>query len=589
MSSEEPSASPEISTNLASLPFTRGDLHILAVDDDPVQLKVVTQSLEKLGYKVTTANNGKEALDVLNTGVAVDLILSDVMMPIMNGSEFLTAARSDPRFVETPIVMMSSNDQYEIVFDCLSKGADDYMIKPLSTQVLKNIYANVWIKRRQNAAAAKIQHQIVESSVITKRIEEMKMSFQQSVNTPLKDVATALEKMVKDGAIGTTAAPEVLSLVEKLKGLNEGEISSAPKTQIPAKMQDFFAAQFGVGAKSSKVVTPVAVNVVRKRAAPAPVVPHLAPLNLGEKLLSLDFNVWNVNENMLCNLANDLLGEMNLAKEVSTKPGDIEYFLRKAMQAHKPNPFHNFRRACDCLQFVVAIMKKIKVEFTPAEVCGAVLAALLHDVDHPGTNNLFQIRTSSQIAITYNDRSVLENNSAAVGSKLLQDCFTFSGDSRVLVDSRAVFLNCILKTDYSKLQKFLGKVLAHEMDWNNKQDRFNALALLVLMGDLSFALRQWDVAGYWYGMMRDEQLQQGDMERRLGMPVAALMDRRQQRPQALLIKTHFDVMVLQVFQAGVKIFPELEGDIMTALQRNLQIVEELETVESQPVPPPSAK
>jgi CheY-like chemotaxis protein len=163
----------EIPILSGALPFTRDDIQILAVDDDPVQLRVLTRSLQSLGYKVTTATNGKEALDLLVGGLTVDLILSDVMMPVMNGAQFLAAARANPKFAETPIVMMSSNDQYEIVFDCLSKGADDYMLKPLSPQVLKNMYANVWLKRRQNQAAAKAQQEGLDAAVLAGRIEAM--------------------------------------------------------------------------------------------------------------------------------------------------------------------------------------------------------------------------------------------------------------------------------------------------------------------------------------------------------------------------------------------------------------------------------
>jgi hypothetical protein len=193
--------------------------------------------------------------------------------------------------------------------------------------------------------------------------------------------------------------------------------------------------------------------------------------------------------------------------------------------------------------------------------------------------------------LTHNDRSVLENHSASVASKLISDCFTLSLDNQITISARQLMLSCILKTDYSKLHKFLAKINARELDWNEQASKTLALGLLVIMGDLSFALRPWTVGEYWYGLMRDEQLQQGDMERRLGMPVAALMDRKQSRPQATLIKTHFKVIVSPVFQTAVKIFPELEQVLMPILDRNLQIVEAMEAVEGavSPTagPPPS--
>jgi hypothetical protein len=59
------------------------------------------------------------------------------------------------------------------------------------------------------------------------------------------------------------------------------------------------------------------------------------------------------------------------------------------------------------------------------------------------------------------------------------------------------------------------------------------------MVDFSFARRPWNAAECWYGFMRDEPLQQGDMERRLGIVVTALRDRKSLRPQTVVVQSHF--------------------------------------------------
>ncbi|EAY12558.1 Response regulator receiver domain containing protein [Trichomonas vaginalis G3] len=562
-----------------NLPFRRDDLHILAVDDDAVQLHAVTKALKSLGYHVSNASNGQEALEVLKSGNTFDLILSDVMMPVMNGPQFLQETRADSRFEQIPIIMMSSNDQYEIVFDCLSKGADDYIIKPLTPQVLKNMYANVWLKRKQNAAAAKVQHQNIEKEVIQRRINEMKQSFNQSVKTPINDITKSLEAILQSSGMSPDALSTLTAAINKLKTIDsEGEVIPQPVPAVSPDMKDYLQSNFGVGAPK-KPITPIAVKAAIKVRAPPPTVPVLTPLNLGDKLLDLQFNIWDIAEIKLMNLANDLFTHYGLKEIIKAKDGEIEHFLQKTQQSFNLNPFHNFRRSIAGLQFATMILSKYKERVPPFEAAAGLFAALLHDIGHPGTNNMFQIRTSSQLALIYNDKSVLEMNSASVGARLVQEVFSFSIDDQDFSTLRATFLSNVLATDYSKLQKFLAKAANIKMDWENKEHRQIALQLLTLMSDLSFAIRNWKTTSYWYGMMRDEHYIQGDMERKRNMKSIPLMDRRANRPNTELIKTHFEIMVMPVFQLGAKIFPEFEQLLLLQLQVNHDIILEMEKVE----------
>lgn len=89
----------------------------------------------------------------------------------------------------------------------------------------------------------------------------------------------------------------------------------------------------------------------------------------------------------------------------------------------KDNPFHNSLHAADVAQSTNVLMNTPALEgvFTPLEVAGALFAACIHDVDHPGLTNQFLINSSSELALMYNDESVLENHHLAVAFKLLQN------------------------------------------------------------------------------------------------------------------------------------------------------------------------
>lgn len=88
----------------------------------------------------------------------------------------------------------------------------------------------------------------------------------------------------------------------------------------------------------------------------------------------------------------------------------------------KDNPFHNSLHAADVTQSTNVLLNTPALEgvFTPLEVAGALFAACIHDVDHPGLTNQFLINSSSELALMYNDESVLENHHLAVAFKLLQ-------------------------------------------------------------------------------------------------------------------------------------------------------------------------
>lgn len=552
------------------VPFKRENISILAVDDTPMQLESVKRALTTLGYKVSTATNGKEALEVLNSDQVFDLVLSDVMMPEMNGPAFLVAARSNPKFADLPIVMMSSNDQYEIVFECLTKGADDYILKPLTPQLLKNIYVNVLTKRTKNQAAMKIQHQKIEPRIVQKRITEMRENFKQTTKNPIQDVASKLEKLVNDSKISPENLKLINDAISELKTCSPTGQVVTPEPKVPAPVKTFFQAQYGVGVK--KPITPIAVTATRRTRPPPPTVPHLASLKLGDNLLDLDFNIWAIQEKDLMNLTYDLFNAMEVTKTLSAKDGELEHFIDRAMKGFRSNPFHNFRRANAGLQLICAILKKANHKFPPFEQAAVVFASFLHDIDHPGTTNAFQIRTSSQLALTYNDKSVLEQNSASFGAKIIQEVFSFSlGDADFSL-LRASFINNVLRTDYTKVEKFLAKAANIEINWENAEFRALVMQLLTLMSDLSFAVRKWKTAEYWYDLMRDEQFQQGDMERRHNMTSEPNYDRRQTRSNSEIVLTHFKVFVIPIFQAGLRFFPEFEEKIMATIQLNLDTI-----------------
>ncbi|SPD76494.1 Response regulator receiver modulated metal dependent phosphohydrolase [uncultured Desulfobacterium sp.] len=108
---------------------------ILVVDDSKTIRKIVEEGLAQAGFKVATATNGKEALNIIKH-VKPDLILSDIDMPEMNGFEFCSEVNSNPDLAAIPFVVMSSNSDRAHMKRMLQYGAEAYITKPFNTDQL---------------------------------------------------------------------------------------------------------------------------------------------------------------------------------------------------------------------------------------------------------------------------------------------------------------------------------------------------------------------------------------------------------------------------------------------------------------------
>src|SRR4028118_1252374 len=108
---------------------------LLLIDDDPNLILLVKDYLEFRGYEVVTAENGREALEVLNQEIP-DMIICDVMMPEMDGYALVENVRQDPRTSWIPVLFLSAKGQSQDRVKGLNTGADVCMVKPFEPEEL---------------------------------------------------------------------------------------------------------------------------------------------------------------------------------------------------------------------------------------------------------------------------------------------------------------------------------------------------------------------------------------------------------------------------------------------------------------------
>ncbi|HEY2516705.1 MAG TPA: response regulator, partial [Polyangiaceae bacterium] len=119
---------------------------ILVVEDDVRNVFALTSILEGKGVKVSIARNGREALDVLAKADAMDLVLMDVMMPEMDGLQATREIRLRPQWAKLPVIALTAKAMADDREKCLHAGANDYLSKPLDTDVLLSLL-RVWLPR----------------------------------------------------------------------------------------------------------------------------------------------------------------------------------------------------------------------------------------------------------------------------------------------------------------------------------------------------------------------------------------------------------------------------------------------------------
>ncbi|MDD3312971.1 response regulator [Pseudodesulfovibrio sp.] len=110
--------------------------HILIVDDSKTVRNLVAFIMKKEGFKVTTAEDGLDGLEKFYSSAAVDLIVSDVNMPRMDGLTFIKTVREQDAYKDIPIVVLSTEGQDKDIQTGLTVGANLYMVKPAQPEKL---------------------------------------------------------------------------------------------------------------------------------------------------------------------------------------------------------------------------------------------------------------------------------------------------------------------------------------------------------------------------------------------------------------------------------------------------------------------
>ena len=188
---------------------------ILAVDDDPMNRDMLSRRLEKLGYEVTDAGTGREALQKLKDG-NFDLVLLDILMPDLDGFQALEFMKADPRLRHVPVIMLTALDDVASTVRCIEAGAEDYVPKPFNPTVLRaRITASLEKKRLRDQEQAFLAQLQVERSkserlllnVLPKAIAERLKAGQRTIVDSFIDSTVMFADIVGFTRIASKQSP----------------------------------------------------------------------------------------------------------------------------------------------------------------------------------------------------------------------------------------------------------------------------------------------------------------------------------------------------------------------------------------------
>ncbi|XP_033019707.1 cAMP-specific 3',5'-cyclic phosphodiesterase 4D isoform X8 [Lacerta agilis] len=291
--------------------------------------------------------------------------------------------------------------------------------------------------------------------------------------------------------------------------------------------------------------------------------------------------------------------ERELLKTFKIQPDMlITYLMTLEDHYHADVAYHNNIHAADVVQSTHVLLSTPALEavFTDLEILAAIFASAIHDVDHPGVSNQFLINTNSELALMYNDSSVLENHHLAVGFKLLQEenCDIFQNLTKKQRQSlRKMVIDIVLATDMSKHMNLLAdlKTMVETKKvtssgvllLDNYSDRIQVLQNMVHCADLSNPTKPLQLYRQWTDRIMEEFFRQGDRERERGMEISPMCDKHNASVEKSQVG-FIDYIVHPLWETWADLVHPDAQDILDTLEDNREWYQS--TIPQSPSPAP---
>lgn len=314
---------------------------------------------------------------------------------------------------------------------------------------------------------------------------------------------------------------------------------------------------------------------------------HVFSPHVFEQLKMPSFNNWEWADTQLMSLQVHMFEELGLTTLYKIDLATLRTFIFSIRNNYNKNPFHNFSHCFCVTQMAYSLIHQtgMKDKLKPLDHLILLISALGHDLDHPGTNNAYQVNAQTDLAILYNDASPLEMHHSACLFSILR-----CPEANILQNLtepvyrhvRKNIIRCIMATDMAKHGDIVGefKTLLDHIDLENSEHKSLVLQLLIKLADISNEVRPKTVADAWCDCLLEEFFAQSDREKAQGLPYTPFMDRdKVSKPTA---QTGFiQFVLLPLYELASKYFENLDSLYTSSIRHALAYYKELENLEKE--------
>ncbi|KAF5298891.1 hypothetical protein FQR65_LT09542 [Abscondita terminalis] len=362
----------------------------------------------------------------------------------------------------------------------------------------------------------------------------------------------------------------VAQLINKENGL--------PFTECDISLFEAFAIFCGLGIHNTQMYENACKLMAKQKVALECLSYHATASNeVTEKLAHAEipsaefYNLYNfgfidfdLTDDDTCKAVICMFMECNLVQQFHIPYEVLCRWILSVKKNYRPVKYHNWRHALNVSQTMFALFKTGKMErfMSDLEILGLLVACLCHDLDHRGTNNAFQTKTESPLAILYSTSTmehhhfdqcvmILNTESNNIFQALSPDDYR-----KVMRVVETAILSTDLAMYFKKRNQFLEIVENGEFDWQSEDKKDLLCGMMMTACDVSAIAKPWDVQHRVAKLVADEFFDQGDMEKlQLKEQPVAMMDRERKDELPQMQVGFIDVICLPLYRVLSETFP----------------------------------